>query len=231
MAKGSMPSDDDLCLLSAGSRPGTMSRTGSTRRSQSSPSGYDPVEYAPKFWNPDRKKPIIHIDFTPAEVDSFYQPVVEVVADVREALELLNDMVKGEKDPSPYLELRRLILEDLEEGAEDQTFSPQRSTSCESSARAMGREDILISDVGTHKLWIARTFPAYEPNTVLISNGLAAMGFALPAAIAAKLVPRSGSGGGERRRRLPHDWPGARDGAPAGARGRERDLPATVGTT
>jgi acetolactate synthase I/II/III large subunit len=53
---------------------------------------------------------------------------------------------------------------------------------------SMGREDILISDVGTHKLWIARTFPAYEPNTVLISNGYAAMGFALPAAIAAKLV-------------------------------------------
>lgn len=53
---------------------------------------------------------------------------------------------------------------------------------------AMGREDILISDVGSHKLWIARTFPAYEPSSVLISNGLAAMGFALPAAVAAKLV-------------------------------------------
>ena len=52
----------------------------------------------------------------------------------------------------------------------------------------MGREDVLVSDVGTHKLWVARTFPAYEPNTVLISNGFAAMGFSLPAAIAAKLV-------------------------------------------
>jgi acetolactate synthase-1/2/3 large subunit len=52
----------------------------------------------------------------------------------------------------------------------------------------MGRDDILISDVGSHKLWIARTYPAYEPNTVLISNGFAAMGFALPAAVAAKLV-------------------------------------------
>jgi len=150
--------------------------------------GYDPVEYAPKFWNPDRKKPIIHIDFTPAEVDSFYQPVVEVVADVREALELLNDMVKGEKDPSPYLELRRLILKDLEEGAEDQTFPLKPQHILRELRTRMGREDILISDVGTHKLWIARTFPAYEPNTVLISNGLAAMGFALPAAIAAKLV-------------------------------------------
>src|SRR5437899_533129 len=146
------------------------------------------VEDAPKFWNPDRKKPIIHIDFTPAEVDSFYQPVVEVVADVREALELLKDMVRGEKDPSPYLELRRLILEDLEEGADDQTFPLKPQHILRELRTRMGREDILISDVGTHKLWIARTFPAYEPNTVLISNGLAAMGFALPAAIAAKLV-------------------------------------------
>ncbi|HYU58502.1 MAG TPA: thiamine pyrophosphate-dependent enzyme, partial [Actinomycetota bacterium] len=54
--------------------------------------------------------------------------------------------------------------------------------------RALGREDVLVSDVGLHKLWIGRMFPAYEPGTVMISNGLAAMGFALPAAIAAKLV-------------------------------------------
>jgi acetolactate synthase I/II/III large subunit len=53
---------------------------------------------------------------------------------------------------------------------------------------ALGREDILISDVGLHKLWIGRMFPAYEPNTVLIANGLAGMGFAVPAAVAAKLV-------------------------------------------
>jgi acetolactate synthase-1/2/3 large subunit len=53
---------------------------------------------------------------------------------------------------------------------------------------ALGRDDILVSDVGLHKLWIGRTFPAFEPNTVLIANGLAGMGFAVPAAIAAKLV-------------------------------------------
>ncbi|HWN92366.1 MAG TPA: thiamine pyrophosphate-binding protein, partial [Verrucomicrobiae bacterium] len=122
MAKGCMPYDDELSLLSAGLQARDYISCGFDKADVIIAVGYDPVEYAPKFWNPDRKKPIIHIDFTPAEVDSFYQPVVEVVADVREALELLNDMVKGEKDPSPYLELRRLILEDLEEGAEDQTF-------------------------------------------------------------------------------------------------------------
>ncbi|PYM75099.1 MAG: acetolactate synthase large subunit [Candidatus Rokuibacteriota bacterium] len=163
MAKGSMPSDDDLCLLSAGLQARDYVSCGFDKADLIIAVGYDPVEYVPKFWNPDRKKPIIHIDFTPAEVDS-------------------------EKDPSPYLELRRLILEDLEEGADDQTFPLKPQHILRELRTRMGREDILISDVGTHKLWIARTFPAYEPNTVLISNGLAAMGFALPAAIAAKLV-------------------------------------------
>jgi acetolactate synthase-1/2/3 large subunit len=54
--------------------------------------------------------------------------------------------------------------------------------------RALGRDDLLVSDVGLHKLWIGRMYPAYEPNSVLIANGLAGMGFAVPAAIAAKLV-------------------------------------------
>jgi acetolactate synthase-1/2/3 large subunit len=188
MAKGSMPYDDELCLLSAGLQARDYVSCGFEKADLIIAVGYDPVEYAPKFWNPDRKKPIIHIDFMPAEVDSFYQPAVEVVADVREALELLNGLVKGQKDPAPYQTLRRFILEQLEEGATDDTFPVKPQRILRDLRAQMGREDILISDVGTHKLWIARTFPAYEPNTVLISNGYAAMGFALPAAIAAKLV-------------------------------------------
>ncbi len=188
MAKGSMPYDDELCLLSAGLQARDYVSCGFEKADLIIAVGYDPVEYAPKFWNPDRKKPIIHIDFTFAEVDSFYQPAVEVVADVREALELLNGLVKGQKDPAPYRMLRRFILEQLEEGAADDTFPLKPQRILRDLRARMGREDILISDVGTHKLWIARTFPAYEPNTVLISNGFAAMGFALPAAVAAKLV-------------------------------------------
>jgi acetolactate synthase-1/2/3 large subunit len=188
MAKGSMPYDDDLCLLSVGLQARDYISCGFDKADLIIAVGYDPVEYAPKFWNPDRKKSIVHIDFTPAEVDSFYQPAVEVVADVREAIELLGGLVKGQKDPTPYHTLRRYILAELEEGADDDTFPLKPQRILRDLRASMGREDILISDVGTHKLWIARTFPAYEPNTVLISNGYAAMGFALPAAIAAKLV-------------------------------------------
>ena len=188
MAKGSMPYDDPLCLLSAGIQARDYISCGFDKADLIIAVGYDPVEYAPKFWNPDRKKPVIHIDFTPAEVDSYYQPAVEVVADVREALELLNGLVKGEKDPAPFLTLRRFILEQLEEGSTDDTFPLKPQRILRDLRAQMGREDILISDVGTHKLWIARTYPAYEPNTVLISNGFAAMGFALPAAVSAKLL-------------------------------------------
>jgi acetolactate synthase-1/2/3 large subunit len=188
MAKGCMPYDDPLCLLSAGLQARDYISFGFDKADLIIAVGYDPVEYAPKFWNPERKKHIIHIDFTPAEVDGFYQPAVEVVADVREALELLNGLVKGQKDPAPYRDLRRFILEQLEEGATDDGFPIKPQRILRDLRLTMGREDILISDVGSHKLWIARTFPAYEPNRVLISNGLAAMGFALPAAVAAKLV-------------------------------------------
>jgi acetolactate synthase I/II/III large subunit len=188
MAKGSMPYDDELCLLSAGLQARDYISCGFDKADLIIAVGYDPVEYAPKFWNPERKKHIVHIDFTPAEVDSFYQPAVEVVADVRESLDLLNGLVKGEKDPAPYRTLRRFILDQLEDGATDDAFPLKPQRILFDLRTRMGREDILISDVGSHKLWIARTFPAYEPNTVLISNGYAAMGFALPAAIAATLV-------------------------------------------
>jgi len=52
----------------------------------------------------------------------------------------------------------------------------------------MGPDDILLSDVGAHKMWIARHFQCHEPNTCLIPNGFCSMGFALPGAIAANMV-------------------------------------------
>lgn len=202
MAKGCVPYDDELSLQSAGLQARDYISCGFEKADLVVTVGYDPVEYGPKFWNPDRKKKIVHIDFTEAEVDSFYQPAVEVVADVREALELLDSLVKGEKDASPFRILRRWILDQLEEGSLDEGFPVKPQRILHDLAAVLGREDILVSDVGAHKLWIARVFPAYEPNTVLISNGYAAMGFALPAAIAAKLVHRerkvvavSGDGG------------------------------------
>ena len=65
-------------------------------------------------------------------------------------------------------------------------FKPQRVVA--ELRRALGATDILITDVGVHKLWLATLFPTVCPNSVIIANGLASMGIAVPGAIAAKLV-------------------------------------------
>ena len=84
--------------------------------------------------------------------------------------------------------LRDLVLGELREGADDDHFPMRPPRVLTDIRRALSRNDILVSDVGLHKLWIGRMFPAHEPGTVLIANGLAGMGFALPTGIAAKLV-------------------------------------------
>ena len=80
------------------------------------------------------------------------------------------------------------LLADLQAGAASDAFpiTPQRAIAA--LREALGADDIVVSDVGAHKIWVARLYQAYEPNTVIISNGFAAMGISLPGAIAAKLV-------------------------------------------
>jgi len=81
-----------------------------------------------------------------------------------------------------------VVLGRLEAARDDDAFPMQPPRALWEIRQVLDDRDILVSDVGLHKLWIGRMFPAHEPNTCLIANGLAGMGFALPAAIAAKLV-------------------------------------------
>ncbi|MFC1941935.1 acetolactate synthase large subunit [Chloroflexota bacterium] len=150
--------------------------------------GYDLVEYAPQRWNPDLDKKIIHIDFTTSEVDLYYAPEVEINSDIRETMELLEGMISCNKKTEYFSSLHQELLETFEkEGAVDSwPVRPQRALYA--LRKVMGDDDIVISDVGTNKLWVAKFFPVYSTNTFLISNGFASMGFALPAAIAAKLL-------------------------------------------
>ena len=152
--------------------------------------GYDLVEHAPEHWNPKRDKKIIVIDSAPAEIDAFYVPEVELVGDIYHVLSRLAEECRDVPfEPAPAAgRLREVVLGRLERAKDDDAFPVQPPRALWELRRALGREDVLISDVGLHKLWIGRMFPAHEPNTVLIANGLAGMGFALPCAIAAKLV-------------------------------------------
>jgi len=153
--------------------------------------GYDIVEYAPRFWNPDGNKKIIHIDFEQAEVDYWYHPQVEVVGDIAGALWELNQHIDESFDRSRgefAAEHRQAILEDIHEYDNDTSFPIKPQKILHDIRQVLGDDDILISDVGAHKMWIARMYLVYSPNTCLISNGLATMGIALPGGIGAKLV-------------------------------------------
>lgn len=188
MAKGCVPWDYELSLGTIGLQARDCVSCGFDRADLVVAAGYDPVEYAPKLWNPDRDKTIVHLDFTPAEVDANYQPAVEVVADVREALDLLTELVAVRRDPVRSRALHEWILSELEEGSADAVFPMKPQRVIHDIRKTLAPEDILISDVGAHKLWVARLYQALAPNTVIISNGYAAMGIALPGALAAKLL-------------------------------------------
>ncbi len=151
--------------------------------------GYDLIEFSPKKWNFTGKVPIIHIGETPAEVDSSYIPTVEVVGDIADALvEILHRADRTNK-PAPHaLEVRASIRADYEQYAHDEGFPVKPQKIVYDLRQVMGPDDIVISDVGAHKMWMARHYHCDRPNTCIISNGFAAMGIAIPGAIAAKLV-------------------------------------------
>ena len=142
--------------------------------------GYDLVEWAPVLWNPKRDKSIVHVDSTAAELDGHYQPEVEVVGEIGESLRALASRCRR-TDPAPA-QARPARTE----ASDAFPLDPRRVVA--DLRAALGDEDIVVSDVGAHKVWLSRLYTATRPNTVVIANGLAAMGIALPGAIAAKLV-------------------------------------------
>src|SRR5438876_6861274 len=146
--------------------------------------GYDLVEWSPSLWNPKRDKSVVHIDSTAAELDGHYQPAVEVVGELDESLSVLADHVEPRKD-QPI----RVANKPLSASAPKDSPAPFPPQLVVAAVReALAPEDIVVSDVGPHKVWLSRLYPTPVPNTVVVSNGLASMGIALPGAIAAKLV-------------------------------------------
>jgi len=153
--------------------------------------GYGMVEWHPSRWNPGGDKQILHIDFNTAEVDGHYRPAVECVGDIGECLWELNERLtdKHRKDVAAHAEAREALTAELTESmADDEGFPMKPQRILHDLRLELGDDDILISDVGAHKMWIARHYPTYAPNTCIISNGFCSMAIALPGSIGAKIV-------------------------------------------
>ena len=191
MGKGNLADSHPLCLGTVGLQDHDYVSCGLDRADAVICVGYDLVEYAPARWNPRRDKRIVHIDASPAEVDAAYQIAVGIQGGIAQSLLRIGQRATGRGDSraiSGAGALKEIIQKEFRAEAEGDSFplKPQRVVNA--LRQALGDNDILISDVGAHKLWIARMYPCMAPNTCIISNGFASMGIALPGAIGAKLL-------------------------------------------
>ena len=193
MAKGCVDMEEDYCLFTIGLGAKDRVACAIDAADVVLALGYDMVEYHPHLWNPDGLKTIIHADFLPAEIDVHYHPEVELVGDLAQTLAMLNERARAhgkmDWDLSREKRVREEMQSDFAAYKDDDTEGRLRPQKVLWDVReVMGPSDILLSDVGAHKMWIARHYHCHEPNTCLIPNGFCSMGFALPGAIAAGLV-------------------------------------------
>lgn len=150
--------------------------------------GYDLVEYSPQKWNKDQRIRIIHIGQKLASINKCYQPEVEVIGNISDSLYEIVRRSEREGEPTFDLSVRAEMQQEYEKYASDKAFPVKPQKILYDVRKFLGENDIVISDVGAHKMWIARHYQCYKPNTCLISNGFAAMGISIPGALAAKLV-------------------------------------------
>ena len=193
MAKGSVDMDAPYCLYTIGLGSRDRISLAIDDADLVITLGFDMVEYHPHLWNPNGDKKILHADFLASEIDENYSPQTELIGDLAHTLWMLNEKIDASDNLDFDLDGQRACREemaaDFAEYKDDDTKGTIRPQKALWDARqVMGPNDVLLSDVGAHKMWIARHYQCHEPNTCLIPNGFCSMGFALPGAIAADIV-------------------------------------------
>lgn len=149
--------------------------------------GYNVVEYPPFVWNPKLDKKIVHVDFAEAELDKYYNPDIEVVGDISQALRMLGEKVARNKNGETFRTIRAFLDKKLALEFE-RKFPPTPQEVVWHVRNALAEDDIVTMDNGIYKLWFSRLYKTYKPNTFLVDNALATMGAGLPSAIAAKML-------------------------------------------
>ncbi len=187
MAKGVIPFKHPCALGSAGLQANDYVSCGFSQADVIICVGYDLVEYHPYLWHPTRDRTIIHIDHSPAEVDGHYPVKVGVTGDLKHSLVRIAELATPHQGHH-MRPLREALIDEMNHHRDDTEYPVKPQKIIWDLRTALALEDIVICDVGAHKMWMARMFRCELPNTCLISNGFASMGIAVPGAIAAKLV-------------------------------------------
>lgn len=188
MAKGVIPYDNPYSLWTIGIPQEDYQDVALEEADLVIAVGYDIVEYAPRRWNKNGNHMILHIDARPSHINKLYQPDVEVVGDISYSLKQISLRCKRTAKPEWAFKIREKMCKEYEAFGKDMSFPMKPQKILSDVRKIMGKDDITISDVGAHKMWIARHYNCYMPNTCIISNGFATMGIAVPGALVAKLI-------------------------------------------
>ena len=151
--------------------------------------GHDTVEKPPFFMHHNGSK-VIHMNFSPAQIDDVYFPNLEVIGDLGSTIEQLTDMIKPSEhwDFSYYQYVKAETVQHIGDGSDDPRFPIFPARLVKDVREVMPVDGIIALDNGMYKIWFARNYPAYMPNTVLLDNALATMGAGVSSAMAAKMV-------------------------------------------
>ncbi|MEH7097358.1 acetolactate synthase large subunit [Neobacillus vireti] len=186
MAKGALPQNDPLNFYTFGFKENDAVLPGIQEADLLIVIGFDFVEQLPNAWNKN-KLPVLHIDTLPAEVNEYYPVKGELVGNIKKTLHALNQEALPAKSWSPTGGLQTKIRTNYQINKQ-----PDESLSIENVLKLIEEhspeDTILVSDVGAHKVSIAKTYQPKSPNRVIVSNGLASMGIAIPGSIGAKLA-------------------------------------------
>ena len=185
LGAGSIPYDDELSLHTVGLRKADLMREAFLAADLVILVGFDLMEFEPQFWRVGQEKRVAYIGAAPCDVVPGFQPDLQVIGNVRKILTTLSS------DPAPrngwFSDLRTQLHGQMAVVPEDGApIKPQWII--KAIRDSLGREDIAISDVGAHLIWMAQRYPVFKENTMLLSNGLIPMGVGIPWAIAAKLT-------------------------------------------
>jgi acetolactate synthase I/II/III large subunit len=186
--KGVFPDDHPLALGSVGFMRHDYVNFGFDRADVIVAVGYELQEFNPIRINPSGETKIIHVHRFPAEVDAHYDVAVGLNSDISSSLDALVAAVARKLPSAGGERIRELLADELARGQRDDRYPLAPARIVADTRAALGREDIVLVDTGALKMWMARLYPTYAPNTCLISNGLSTMAWTVPGAIGAKIA-------------------------------------------
>ena len=187
--KGVFPDDHPLALGAVGFMRHDYANFGFDRADLIVAVGYELQEFDPVRINQRGDTKIIHLHRFPAEVDAHYDVAVGLHSEIGHSLDALADAAGPRAAAPPGQErIRALLASELARGQDDERFPLAPARIVADTRAALRRDDIVLVDTGALKMWMARLYPTYEPNTCLISNGLSTMAWTVPGAIGAKIA-------------------------------------------